>query len=88
MGFLGFKTDARRRLRTMLSRARARAKAEAAMAPRPHRQSLQPQRSAPPTQPRPPDLLRQVPGLSKLSRVPDELKNYKKGGVIRCATGG
>lgn len=81
MGFLGFKTDAEKKAENDAIRARARAKAEAATAPE------QPAAPTPPTPPAPapapaPDLLRAGAGAIPKPRVPDELKNYKKGGVI------
>lgn len=85
MGFLGFKTDAEKKAENDAIRARARAKAEAATAPE------QPAAPTPPTPPAPapaPDLLKTGAGAIPKPRVPDELKNYKKGGVIKCATGG
>ena len=51
----------------------------------------QPAAPTPPTPPAPapaPDLLKTGAGAIPKPRVPDELKNYKKGGVIKCATGG
>lgn len=85
MGFLGFKTDAEKKAENDAIRARARAKAEAATAPE------QPAAPTPPTPPAPapaPDRLKTGAGAIPKPRVPDELKNYKKGGVIKCATGG
>lgn len=79
MGFLGFKTDAEKKAENDAIRARARAKAEAATAPE------QPAAPTPPTPPAPapaPDLLKTGAGAIPKPRVPDELKNYKKGGVI------
>lgn len=86
MGFLGFKTDAEKKAENDAIRARARAKAEAAMAPE---QPAAPTPPTPPAAPAPaPDLLKTGAGAIPKPRVPDELKNYKKGGVIKCATGG
>lgn len=87
MGFLGFKTDAEKKAENDAIRARARAKADAAMAP--PTPPAEPTAAAQQTPPTPaPDLLKTGAGAIPKPRVPDELKNYKKGGVIKCATGG
>lgn len=89
MGFLGFKTDAEKKAENDAIRARARAKAEAAMAPpTPPAEPTAAAQQTPPTPAPTPDLLKTGAGAIPKPRVPDELKNYKKGGVIKCATGG
>lgn len=89
MGFLGFKTAAEKKAENDAIRARARAKAEAAMAPpTPPAEPTAAAQQTPPTPAPTPDLLKTGAGAIPKPRVPDELKNYKKGGVIKCATGG
>lgn len=80
MGFLGFKTAAEKKAENDAIVARAKAKAEAAMAPpTPPAEPAAAAQQTPPTQP---DLLKTGVGAIVKSRVPDELKNYKDGGVI------
>lgn len=79
MGFLGFKTAAEKKAENDAIVARAKAKAEAAMAP-----------PTPPAEPAAPAAVSATPagtmttgvGAIVKPRVPDELKNYKDGGVI------
>ena len=80
MGFLGFKTAAEKKAENDAIVARAKAKAEAAMAPpTPPAEPTAAAQQTPPTQP---DLLKTGAGAIVKPRVPDELKNYKDGGVI------
>lgn len=89
MGFLGFKTAAEKKAENDAIVARAKAKAEAAMAPpTPPAEPTAAAQQTPPTPAPTPDLLKTGAGAIPKPRVPDELKNYKKGGVIKCATGG